>query len=90
MILQHKQYDKTALTPIIAGISSGSSSLSDYTADELEAIREEIRLEWCNGDESAYNKLRAINMEMYRRNDDGEEVGYPVHREHGWYLPSDD
>ena len=36
------------------------------------------------------NLLRRFDKELSRRAWAGEEPGYPVHREHGWYLPNDD
>lgn len=64
--------------------------------DELNAEREQVRQAYCSAG-SDYseavrleNLLRRFDKELSRRAWAGEEPGYPVHREHGWYLPNDD
>ena len=61
--------------------------------DDLDELREKIRLEHCAGDESAYHKLQVIDKEIYKRayGSDVENVWHgPPPRENGWYLPNDD
>lgn len=61
--------------------------------EELDEEREKIRLRHCSGDERAMHYLDVIDREKNRRykaSHPDSEPGYPVHREHGWYLPSDD
>lgn len=70
------------------------ASLSD---DELDAEREVIRRRFCSaGDDFSFavameNLLYMFDKEMSKRSWNGKtDYGYPVHREHGWYLPNDD
>ena len=67
--------------------------LTKSSEKELDEEREKIRLRHCSGDERAWHFLEVIDREKNRRYDashPNREVGYPVHREHGWYLPNDD
>ena len=75
------------------GDSYSDRWLKSASDEELETEREKVRLAHCSGDERAQNTLYRFDDEMRRRYSAGHEVeepGYPVHREHGWYLPNDD
>lgn len=37
-----------------------------------------------------YNVRRILDNAIRKRERTGNNYGFPVHREHGWYLPSDD
>ena len=62
----------------------------------LETERELIRQQYCSsGDNfslSCYlqNLLNRFDKVMSERAWDGKKPEFPVHREHGWYLPNDD
>ena len=67
--------------------------LHSASDDELEKEREKVRLAHCSGDETAWANLNRFDSEMSKRANKGHEnknYGYPVHREHGWYLSNDD
>lgn len=70
--------------------------LSSASDEELEIERENVRLDYCNPDldddyrEACWDKLKDFDKEIGKRAWGDEEPGYPVHREHGWYLPNDD
>lgn len=67
--------------------------LKSASDEELDTEREKVRLAHCAGNEHAQNILYRFDDEKRRRSSAGhedEEPGYPVHREHGWYLPNDD
>ena len=65
--------------------------------DELEMEREKVRQEYCSsgGDYSLAVRLQKLlwrfDKVMRERAWNGStDYGYPKHREHGWYLSSDD
>ena len=67
--------------------------LESKSDDELKTEREKVRLEYCSGDEKAWDILEKFDNEMRKRANIGhenEEYKYPKHREHGWYLSNDD
>ena len=74
----------------------GSSELSEEEYDEkLASDYEELRLSWLkDGDNAKRNKMYRIDREMVNRANEKYERenpdAKPVHRSHGWYLPSDD
>lgn len=80
----------------LAAISNGAdedysnSWLSSASDEELDVEREIVRLRHCSGDESAWNTLHRFDEEICKRAWDGNEYGYPAHREHGWHLSNDD
>ena len=66
---------------------------------ELETEREKVREAYANAGltglsieetDDLYWLLNKFDNEMGERAWAGEEKGFPVYREHGWYLPSDD
>ena len=69
---------------------------SKASDDELDAEREPIRIKarYNGGDPDAERLLERFDREMVRRMNEKYEREHPnaqpVHREHGWYLPSDD
>ena len=61
--------------------------------EDLAVIREEYRQRHCAGDTAGTRMIEAIDgitSRRYRKAHKGEEPGFPVPREHGWYLPNDD
>lgn len=64
--------------------------------EELEKAREIVRLDYVNPDldldyrNQCRNLLSRFDNAIRKIKWAGEEVGYPVHSSHGWYLPSDD
>ena len=61
--------------------------------EELVTEREKVRLKHCSGDERAQRVLWQFDNEMSRRawaGHEDDENKFPVHSEHGWYLPEDD
>lgn len=69
------------------------SWLKNSSEEELNSEREEIRQRHCSGDERAMGFLDMIDREKderYEATHPNSEHGYPVHREHGWYLPNDE
>lgn len=70
-----------------------SSWLKSSPEEELDEEYESIRQRHCSGDERAMRYLGMIGDEKRRRHKAAhpdDEPGYPVHREHGWYLSNDD
>ena len=64
--------------------------------DELEKAREIVRLDYVNPDfdtdyrNQCWNLLSRFDNAIDKLKWGGEEVGYPIHSSHGWYLSSDD
>ena len=56
--------------------------------EELEEEREKVRLQLFEG-KDVYDTLDRFDAEMSKRAWNGEEIGFPVHSEHGWYLSED-
>ena len=62
----------------------------------LDTEREIVRKQYCSsGDNFSLaiqleNLLHRFDSVMSKRAWDGKEIGFPVHREHGWYLQNDD
>lgn len=74
-----------------------SSKWFANASDELLAKeREVVRKQFCSaGDDFSLavhleSLLNTFDKVMRARAWDGKEPGFPVHREHGWYLPNDD
>ena len=74
-----------------------STKWFENVSDEvLDAEREIVRKQYCSsGDDFSLaihleNLLRRFDSVISKRAWDGKEPGFPVHREHGWYLPNDD
>ncbi len=69
--------------------------IKNLSPQDLEKKREEIRQLYCTSgiDEKASTALKKI-LDLFdkiksERDWAGKEFGFPVHKEHGWYLPSD-
>ena len=66
------------------------------SVEELEKEREKVQQDYLNPDLDIeyrghlYDVLHRFDNEIGKKKWDGKEPGYPVHSEHGWYLPSDD
>ena len=66
------------------------------SVEELREERERVRLDYCNPDldldyrAGLYYTLNRFDEAIYNKQWAGIEPGYPVHSEHGLYLPSDD
>lgn len=76
------------LSTILDAITLGLRSDEDLTY-----IREKYRKRHCSGDSTGTKMIEAIDRitsRRYRSAHMGEEPGFPVPREHGWYLPNDD
>lgn len=74
-----------------------SSKWFANASDELlDKEREVVRKQFCSaGDDFSLavhleTLLHTFDKVMRARAWDGKEPGFPVHREHGWYLPNDD
>lgn len=73
--------------------SAWFDALSD---DELDEERERVRLDWVNPELSDGKRARSQQLlwrfddKIRERRHGDSEPGYPVHSEHGWYLPDDD
>ena len=74
-----------------------SSKWFTNASDELlDTEREVVRKQFCSAGEDlplavrSENLLHTFDKVMSERAWDGKEPGFPVHREHGWYLPNDD
>lgn len=73
-----------------------SSRWFAQASDELlNAEREVVRQQYCSSGDNfrlaSYleNLLRHFDFVIYNRTNNGTETGFPVPREHGWYLPND-
>lgn len=64
--------------------------------EELEAAREIVQTDYRNPKldmnyrEECLKLLERFDKAISKIKWDGKEIGYPVHRDGGWYLPSDD
>ena len=61
---------------------------------DWEKEREIVRQLWCKGKTMIDGMqiepiLNLFDMVKRERESDGKPIGFPVHGEHGWYLPSD-
>ena len=60
--------------------------------EKLESKRERLRLDYCNPNldddyrEQCKNAMNKLDNVIRKRAWGNKEPGYPVHREHGWYL----
>lgn len=91
-----------AAAPVIIKIISGmepekySSKWFEKVADDvLNEEREIVRKQYVTEQDDGlvnqlYWLLHRFDKELSKRAWKGEEIGFPVHREHGWYLPNDD
>ena len=66
------------------------------SVEEINAARDLVQLDLNNPDldldyrDECRRLLGVIDNALYKKQDRGEAVGFPVHTPHGWYLPSDD
>ena len=76
-----------------------NSFFKNATDDQLKAEREKVRQVWASAglnnisdaeESRLFNLLHRFDSVISNRAWAGKEKGYPVHREHGWYLSNDD
>lgn len=64
--------------------------------EELEAARKVVETDYRNPKldinyrDECWNLLKRFDRAIGNIKSQGKDVGFPVHSEHGWYLPSDD
>ena len=86
---------------IFKALSNGTNEkysegwFNSQSDEDLDAEREKVRQEWCSAKDDQtssflQNILYLFDAVLRERKSDGEEVGYPAHSEHGWYLSEDD
>lgn len=84
---------------IFDSLARGLGSLRSLSLAELEDEREALRQRYVSSDNvgdasNLYNELHRYDEEMTRRANEAYKHDNPDattrHREHGWYLPSDD
>lgn len=69
---------------------------SKASLEELEAAREIVQTDYRNPKldidyrDECWHLLKRFDNAIRNIKCQGKEVGFPVHSEHGWYLPSDD
>lgn len=63
--------------------------------EELYSARKNVQQDYNNPELDmnyrceCWNLLKRFDNAIGKKTWEGKEIGYPVHREHGWYLPSD-
>ncbi|MCD7826391.1 MAG: hypothetical protein LUH14_10595 [Clostridiaceae bacterium] len=72
------------------------SWLNSASLEELETEREKVQADYLNINldmdyrGQMWDLLHTFDVAIGEKKWEGKEPGYPVHSEHGWYLPSDD
>jgi len=69
---------------------------SKASVEELEAARELVHTDYLNPKldtdyrNQCWNLMTRFDNAIRKINCQGKEIGFPVHSENGWHLPSDD
>lgn len=96
--------NKTAITELWSSLKAqiGTNAISldkrlkNASLEDLRKWRESIHQMYMNPNEdidvrSGYlDIISVIDKYIADKEWDGKEIGFPVHREHGWYLSNDD
>ena len=96
--------NKTAITELWSSLKAqiGTNAISldrrlkNASLEDLRKWRDSIHQMYMNPNEDIETRsicldaLGVIDKYIADKEWDGKEIGFPVHREHGWYLSNDD